>query len=121
MESVSAIQALSAKGGSNFVHVPYIARELDKRFADLRAGDVLRSLSRDEFFDRLGNHINEMNAIHPFREGNGRTMRHHAAQLASGAGHPIRIASIDKTAWMDASRHGFLRQLECHFTAFSIL
>lgn len=97
-----------AKGGSNFAHVPYIARELDKRFADIGAGDALKGIARDEFFDRLGNHINEMNAIHPFREGNGRTMRHHAAQLARDAGHPIRIASIDKTAWMDASRHGFL-------------
>jgi cell filamentation protein len=97
-----------AKGGSSFAHVPYIARELDKRFADTRAGDALKGLARDEFFDRLGNHINEINAIHPFREGNGRTMRHHAAQLARDAGHPIRIASIDKTAWMDASRHGFL-------------
>lgn len=97
-----------AKGGSSFAHVPYIARELDKRFADTRAGDALKGLARDEFFDRLGNHINEINAIHSFREGNGRTMRHHAAQLARDAGHPIRIASIDKTAWMDASRHGFL-------------
>lgn len=97
-----------AKGGSSFAHVPYIARELDKRFADIRAGDALKGLARDEFFDRLGDHINEMNAIHPFREGNGRTMRHHAAQLAREAGHPIRIASIDKTAWMDASRHGFI-------------
>ena len=97
-----------AKGGSSFAHVPYIARELDKRFSDMRAGDALKGLARDEFFDRLGNHINEINAIHAFREGNGRTMRHHAAQLAHDAGHPIRIASIDKTAWMDASRHGFL-------------
>ncbi|MDR6790694.1 fido (protein-threonine AMPylation protein) [Sphingomonas sp. BE138] len=60
------------------------------------------------FFDRLGNHINEINAVHPFREGNGRTMRHHAAQKAREAGHTIRIASIDKAAWMEASRHGFL-------------
>ena len=97
-----------AKGGSSFAHVPYIARELDKRFADVRHGNGLRGLSRDEFFDRLGDHINEINAIHPFREGNGRTMRHHAAQLAREAGHPIRIASIDKTAWMEASRHGFI-------------
>jgi len=97
-----------AKDGSSFAHVPYIARELDKRFTDIGSGDTLRGLSRDEFFDRLGNHINEMNAIHPFREGNGRTMRLHAAQLARDAGHPIRIASIDKTAWMHASRHGFL-------------
>ncbi|WP_242140644.1 Fic family protein [Sphingomonas sp. TREG-RG-20F-R18-01] len=97
-----------AKGGSSFAHVPYIAREMDKLFADMATKNNFRGLSRDEFFDRLGNHINEMNAVHPFREGNGRTMRQHAAQLARDAGHPIRIASIDKTAWMDASRHGFL-------------
>ncbi|MFD2429471.1 hypothetical protein ACFSUK_17835 [Sphingobium scionense] len=35
-------------------------------------------------------------------------MRHHAAQLAREAGHPIRIAAIDKDRWMEASRHGFL-------------
>lgn len=97
-----------AKGGSSFAAVPYLARELDKLFADAQAKEGFRGLPRDEFFDRLGNHINEINAIHPFREGNGRTMRHHAAQLARDAGHPIRIASIDKTAWMEASRHGFL-------------
>lgn len=98
----------TAKGGARFAHVPYIARELDKLFTDVAAKNALRGLPRDEFFDRLGNHINEINAIHPFREGNGRTMRHHAAQLAREAGHPIRISSIDKTSWMEASRHGFL-------------
>lgn len=97
-----------AKGGSSFAAPAYVARELDKLFSDMAAKNGLRGLARDEFFDRLGNHINELNAIHPFREGNGRTMRHHAAQVAREAGHPIRIASIDKTLWMDASRHGFL-------------
>jgi cell filamentation protein len=97
-----------AKGGSSFAAVPYVARELDKRFADMGAQSGFRGLPRDEFFDRLGDHINEINAIHPFREGNGRTMRHHAAQLAREAGHPIRIAAIDKDKWMEASRHGFL-------------
>ena len=96
------------KGGSRFAHVPYIARELDKLFADVAAKNGLRGRSRDEFYDKLGNHINELNAIHPFREGNGRTMRIHAAQLARDAGYPLRIASIDKEAWMEASRHGFL-------------
>ncbi len=97
-----------AKGGSSFAAVPYLARELDKLFADMGSRNAFRGLPRDEFFDRLGNHINEINAIHPFREGNGRTMRHHAVQIAREAGHPIRIASIDKDAWMEASQHGFL-------------
>lgn len=97
-----------AKGGSSFAAPPYIAREMDKLFADMAAKKGFRGLARDEFFDRLGSHINELNAIHPFREGNGRTMRHHAVHIAREAGHPIRIASIDKTLWMDSSRHGFL-------------
>jgi len=97
-----------AKGGSSFAAASYIARELDKRFADVGAQGGFQGLPRDEFFDRLGNHINEINAIHPFREGNGRTMRHHAAHVAHEAGHPIRIAAIDKDQWMEASRHGFL-------------
>ncbi|NBB42309.1 Fic/DOC family protein [Sphingobium yanoikuyae] len=97
-----------AKGGSSFAAVPYLARELDKRFVDVGKQNGFRGLPRDEFFDRLGDHINEINAIHPFREGNGRAMRHHAAQLAREAGHPIRIAAIDKDKWMEASRHGFL-------------
>lgn len=97
-----------AKDGSRFAAVSYLAPELDKRFADVSAQGSFHGLPQDEFFDRLGHHINEINAIHPFREGNGRTMRHHAAQLAREAGHPIRIAAINKDKWMEASRHGFL-------------
>lgn len=96
------------KGGSMFAAPSYVAREMEKLFADMGAKNGFRGLTRDEFFDRLGNHVSELNAIHPFREGNGRTMRQHAAQLARDAGHPIRIASIDKTAWMEASRHSFV-------------
>lgn len=57
-----------AKGGSSFAAVPYLARELDKLFVDARAKEGFRGLPRDEFFDRLGNHINEINAIHPDRK-----------------------------------------------------
>ena len=98
----------TAKGGARFAHAPYIASSLDAVFRDMAAKTDFRGLTRDAFFDRLGSHINEVNAVHPFREGNGRTMRHHAAQIARDAGYPIRVASIDKAAWMEASRHGFL-------------
>ena len=96
------------KGGSMFAAPTYVAREMDKLFADLGNRNSFRGLTRDEFFDRLGNHLSELNAIHPFRDGNGRAMRQHAAQIARDAGHPIRVASIDKTACMEASRHSFV-------------
>src|SRR3546814_1236055 len=50
-----------AKGGSSFAAVPYVARELDKRFADMGAQSGFRGLPRDEFFDRLGDHRSEEN------------------------------------------------------------
>jgi cell filamentation protein len=95
------------KPGAMFARTPYIAPSLDAAFKELGTRNNLRGLHREEFFDRLGSHINELNAIHPFREGNGRTMRQHAVQLAREAGHPIRVSAIDKQAWMEASRHGF--------------
>lgn len=95
------------KGGSLFAHAPYVANALAAVFKDLASQSHLKGLPREEFYDRLGHHLNELNAVHPFREGNGRTMRHHAAQIARDAGHSLRIASIDRQMWMDASRHGF--------------
>lgn len=100
-------QAKLSKDGSLFAHAPYIGASLDAAFKDLASKNNLRGLNREEFFDRLGHHINELNAIHPFREGNGRTMRTHAAQIAREAGHPIRSSGIDERTWMSASVHGF--------------
>lgn len=95
------------KGGILFAHAPYVANALAAVFKDLVGQSHLKGLPREEFFDRLGHHLNELNAAHPFREGNGRTMRHHAAQIARDAGHSLRIASIDRQLWMDALRLGF--------------
>lgn len=95
------------KQGSLFVHASYIANGLNAVFKELGEKNNFRGLNSEEFFDRLGHHMNEINAVHPFREGNGRTMRLHAAQIGREAGHPIRIAQIDGRAWMGAARHGF--------------
>jgi cell filamentation protein len=63
--------------------------------AGIDAG-TLRDQPAERFFDRLGEHINELNAIHAFRDGNGRTMRAHAKQIAREAGHEIDPTRIDR-------------------------
>ena len=95
------------KDGGLFVHAPYVANSLSAAFKELAAQNRLQGLSVEEFFDRLGHHLNELHAVHPFRDGNGRVLRLHASQLAREAGHPIRIAAIDRQTWIDATRHGF--------------
>jgi cell filamentation protein len=42
-------------------------------FAALAKERYLRGLLRDGFLDRVTHYFAEVNAIHPFREGNGRT------------------------------------------------
>jgi fido (protein-threonine AMPylation protein) len=42
------------------------------------------------FVDRLTYYLGEVNAIHPFREGNGRTQRVFFDQLAGDAGFSIK-------------------------------
>jgi cell filamentation protein len=50
---------------------------------------------------------NEMNAVHPFVEGNGRTLREFLKDLADVAGHRLVVARLRKSTWYPASAHGF--------------
>jgi cell filamentation protein, protein adenylyltransferase len=60
-----------------------------------------------EFVDRVATHIAELNAIHPFREGNGRTLRALLFLLGRQAGHEVMPERIDPQAWNRASRESF--------------
>ena len=46
----------------------------------------------------------EINAPHPFREGNGRTQRAFLSQLARDAGFRLDWAAVDRDANIDAAR-----------------
>jgi cell filamentation protein len=46
----------------------------------------------------------EVNALHPFREGNGRTQRTFLSQLARDAGFRLRWDGVDRDANIDAAR-----------------
>jgi cell filamentation protein len=54
-----------------------------------------RDLERDAFIDRLAYYFGEVNAIHPFREGNGRAQRAFFEQLARDAGFALAWQHLD--------------------------
>jgi cell filamentation protein len=58
-----------------FCKAKYIAPYMDARFAAIKAENNLCGLSRLQFAARAAEHISELNAIHCFLEGNGRTQR----------------------------------------------
>lgn len=84
-----------------------------RRFIEIGMADIHRRLARDRFLKELGRgefaqaagHIlGDINYVHPFREGNGRTQLVYLLQLSEQAGHPLDLTRIDKKNWMNASR-----------------
>jgi len=78
-----------SKGGSTFCYPENIADQLKVRFAWLKSQRFLRDLSREDFASKAANFLAELNAIHAFRDGNGRAQLAFLALLAAKAGHPL--------------------------------
>src|SRR5664280_1411278 len=64
--------------------------------ARLAAEQHLRRMDRETFVDRLTYFAGEINALHPFRDGNGRTQRAFLGQLARDADHHLSWSRLDR-------------------------
>jgi len=100
-----------AKDNSYFAHVPFIAATLDQRFKQLKEEYYLQNLPLSTFCERLSYYFNEVNAVHPFREGNGRTQRAFFSSLAEQAGYYLdwKLLATRKEDYLQANVEGFLR------------
>lgn len=91
------------KGNSMFGPALHISAALTELLEKLRREDYLHSVTRAVFCARAAFYLGEINAIHPFREGNGRTQRDFIRQLGLHAGHPISWAGFTQQQMTDAS------------------
>lgn len=86
-----------------FCRPQFISDQARQLFGRLAADRYLRGLPRDRFVDAAAHYLGEINALHPFREGNGRAQRAFIAQLAADAGHPVDWADLDEAENVAAS------------------
>ncbi|WP_045875751.1 Fic family protein [Pseudofrankia sp. DC12] len=87
-----------SKGNAPFCDVRLVGARLDQLFAELAGHRFLASLEREPFVASFGSLYGELNSIHPFREGNGRTQRAFLRQLAAHAGWSVRWESLERSA-----------------------
>ncbi len=76
-----------SKKDSMFCYPENISGEMNILFDKLRQEKHLKSLELKIFAHKAAHFLAELNAIHPFREGNGRTQLAFLTILASQAGH----------------------------------
>lgn len=84
----------NADGAEFFLIVSKLPTGLSFIFNELKERNYLNNLSRDNFIEQLAYFYDQLNYIHPFREGNGRTQRIFWSRLAEDAGYEIEWDKI---------------------------
>jgi cell filamentation protein len=92
------------KGGHQFMFRQYIQNGMADVHRRIVAGNFFKGSTREAFAEEAGRVIGDVNYVHPFREGNGRTQLIYLKQLSGVAGHPLDVRRIDAKAWIAASR-----------------
>ena len=95
------------KAGNWFCFPENINAEMAKLFSSLAAQNNFVGLSKTEFVKRSAHFVSELNAIHPFREGNGRTQLSFLGILAEQAGHPLDFERLEPVKVLDAIIESF--------------
>ena len=80
----------------------------DTIFQKLEKENYLKGVSQDEFCKKAADLFGDINALHPFREGNGRTQRLFLYHLAKNAGYELDLNKLDKNKYMTASIESML-------------
>jgi cell filamentation protein len=96
------------KDRSPFCFPENIAGEMRALFARLHGADLLRGRKAEAFVAEAAAFLAYLNAIHPFREGNGRTQLTFTALLAARAGHPFKLSRLDPGRFLQAMIASFV-------------
>lgn len=98
------------KNGQDFIRAADIPGSFRAIHQELKAQDLLRGLDAEEFASRLARFWYAVYAVHVFRDGNSRTMRHYFATLAAAAGYRLDYSALEGRALRDACRHNYFSQ-----------
>jgi cell filamentation protein len=80
-----------------------LEQESERIFRELHRANLLRGLGRIEFSRGAARLLTDVNRLHPFREGNGRTQRLFLEALAVPAGHALYFDVVSRERMIRAS------------------
>jgi cell filamentation protein len=93
-----------AKGSSHFLPASRIEMGMADVHRQLAAASYHQNLSRPRFAAAAAHTIGDLNYVHPFREGNGRTQLEYLRQLGAQAGHALDLSRLRPGPWIAASK-----------------
>lgn len=91
-----------SRGESAFCFPEHIPNALWSLFTDLKRDRLLHDLDPPAFAEKAATFLATLNAIHAFRDGNGRAQTAFLLLLAYKAGHPLDMARFEPDAFREA-------------------
>ena len=102
------IRTVDIAKGNLFCRYFAINSEANRIFTELKQEKYLKDITNAlDFSKRLAYYFAEINALHPFREGNGRTEREFIRQLAFQSNYFLSYAGITQDDLISASIASF--------------
>lgn len=72
-----------------YCNAQFIPTELARVMGELKQENMLKGLDKGTFANRMSYFYGELDAVHPFREGNSRTFRQFTSDIARNAGYQL--------------------------------
>lgn len=102
------LRTVNIAKGNQFCNCVYIESGSKPTFDKLRTEDhYLIGLPPETICEKLSYYLGEINVIHPFREGNGRTQRVFIQYLAHVAGYHVDFTHVTSSEMVEASARAF--------------
>lgn len=102
------IRTVDIAKSNMFCKVQFIQTQADEIFQKLKSDKYLADLPKDMFIQKIAYYFSEINALHPFREGNGRSQREFVRELAIQQGYVVYFAEISYEEMLEASLDSFV-------------
>ncbi len=78
-------------------------------FKKLKEENYLLTTEESCIYDRFSYYMSEINALHPFREGNGRAQRVFISGLGRAAGYEIDFKQVSNAEMIEVSSRAFIK------------
>lgn len=101
-----------AKGGNWFCFPEHIDTQTQTLFKALADDNHLKNLQPKKFIILAAKLLADLNAIHPFRDGNGRTQLTFLSLLANYAGHSVNLERLNPDTFLKAMIRSFAGDME---------
>ncbi|OQB24904.1 MAG: putative adenosine monophosphate-protein transferase fic [Firmicutes bacterium ADurb.Bin182] len=105
------IRTVDITKGTKFCLFRYIEEQANDLFRKLKNENYLID-TKESIERRLSFYLSEINAIHPFREGNGRVQRLFIEILADRAGYEVDFSVVTAEEMITASYQSFHKNYE---------